>query len=386
MSRREHLQKLILRRLLLYGRTTRPELVALTGCRAATVFEAIDALKASGMVVEPERRGKRTGRRAPELECCREFAYFLGVDLGRGGMIGVVTDCCGDILEAYEKRFDAPLSAPEAAYAEIARCVSELRRNIGEKWRLVRGAGLAVPEATDAARAAGERLAGELGVPAEVRPGRTVRTVMEYLSRLPDAPESLFFMNTGNAIEGGFMTGGKPFVGADGLEMNIGHIVADRDGEICSCGNRGCLEASAGGPAILNMVRRMLRDGVATELTEADLTLRRFVECARRDKAARMIAEKVAGDIGHALATAIALLDPETVVIGGELAGLGELLLDAVRRVLELECFPGVVGKLKLELSALEPEDTARGAAIMIRDRVFGIEGPPERPVTPTRR
>ena len=62
-----------------------------------------------------------------------------------------------------------------------------------------------------------------------------------------------------------------------------------------------------------------------------------------------------------------------TIVVGGELAGMGDLLLDTVRRVLAERCPAGAIRKLKLELSALEPEDTARGAAIMIRDRVFGI-------------
>ena len=64
------------------------------------------------------------------------------------------------------------------------------------------------------------------------------------------------------------------------------------------------------------------------------------------------------------------------IVLSGELAGLGDLLIDAVRRVLELNCFAASVRKLKLELSILEPGDTARGAAMMMRDRAFGIETP----------
>ena len=54
---------------------------------------------------------------------------------------------------------------------------------------------------------------------------------------------------------------------------------------------------------------------------------------------------------------------------------MGDLLLDTVHRSLDLNCFAGAVRKLKLEISTLEPGDTARGAAIMMRDRVFGIEG-----------
>ena len=66
MSRRNELKQILLRHLLLYGKATRPELVNLTGIRAATVFEAIDELKAEGIIQEPERKGKKTGRKAPE--------------------------------------------------------------------------------------------------------------------------------------------------------------------------------------------------------------------------------------------------------------------------------------------------------------------------------
>ena len=387
MSRRDHLQKLILRRLLFYGRATRPELVALTRCRAATVFEAIDALKSSGMVVEPERRGKKTGRRAPELECDRDFAAFLGIELKPDGIIGVVTDSCGDVTESCEERFAVPNA--DAARAGIDRCVTELRRRIGDKWELVKGIGFADPGTVDIDRkvavrattipgwedfAVGEWLAERCGVPAGVWPGRMVKVRMEYVSRLAEAPESLFLLDTGSVVGGGFIKGGKLFVGASGQAMEIGHLVIDPNGGVCSCGNRGCLETLISRQGILNSVRRALDDGVATELAAEDFSIRRFVECAHRDKAARLIAGEISEHIGSALAAAVALLNPAMIVVSGELAGLGSQLTDAIRRTLEKNCFADAVHKLKIELSTLDVEDTARGAAMMMRDRIFGIE------------
>lgn len=389
MSRREYLQKLILRRLLFYGRTTRPELVALTGSRAATVFEAIDELKSLGLVVEPERRGKKTGRRAPELECNRDYACFLGLDLQVDGIIGVITDSSGETLEQYEEQLASPRRTLDDSRGEIKRCVAALRQRIGDKWDLVRGVGFADPGLVDTDRglsiravnvpgwenlATGEWLEKECGVPAGVWPEQMVKTRMEYITRLPDAPESLFHLGTGCGIGGGFIKGGKLFVGSTYQGMEIGHVVIDPNGSICSCGNRGCLEAFAGKQGIFNLVRRALRNGVDTELTEENFSIRRFVECSHRDKAARIIADEVAESIGNALSTVVALLNPEMIVLSGELAGMGDLLLDTVHRALDLNCFAGAVRKLKLEISALESGDTARGAAIMMRDRVFGIE------------
>lgn len=387
MSRREHLQKLILRRLLFFGRATRPELVALTRCRAATVFEAIDALKSSGMVVEPERRGKKTGRRAPELECNRECAGFLGLELKRDGVIGVVIDSCGDAAESHEERF-AVTNADEARTG-IERCVAELRRNCGDKWARIKGVGLADPWIVDIDRkvavrapgmtgwdnlAVGDWLSRQCGVPAGVWPSQLVKVRMEYVTRLPEAPESLFHLDTGRAVAGGFIKGGQPFVGASGQAMEIGHLVLDKNGGVCSCGRRGCLETLIGEQNIVKLARRALDDGIATELAAEDLSLRRFVELAHRDKAARLIAEEISEHIGDALAAVVTLLNPATIVVSGELAGLGDLLTDTIRRTLERNCFADAVRKLKVELSTLEPEDTARGAAMMMRDRIFGIE------------
>lgn len=387
MSRREHLQKLILRRLLFYGRTTRPELVALTGCRAATVFEAIDALKDSGMVVEPERRGKKTGRRAPELECNRFCAAFLGIELKPDGIIGVVTDSCGDTTESCEERFAVPNA--DAARAGIDRCVTELRQRIGDRWELIKGVGFADPGIVDIDRnlavratgipgwedfAVGKWLAERYGVPAGIWSGRMVKTRMEYLARLSDAPESLFLLDTGSVVGGGFIKGGRLFVGSSYQAMEIGHLVVDKNGGVCSCGNRGCLETLINRQGILDSARRALDNGVATELAAEDFSIRRFVECAHRDKAARLIAGDISEHIGDALAAAVTLLNPAMIVVSGELAGLGSLLTDAIRRTLEKNCFAEAVRKLKLELSTLDIEDAARGAAMMMRDRVWNIE------------
>ncbi len=389
MSRREDLQKFILHRLLFYGRTTRPALVSLTGSRAATVFEAIDELKRIGIVAEPERHGKKTGRRAPELDCNRDYAYFIGIDFQVDGIIGVVIDSRGDILEKYEEDLPAPHQKLSDARSEIIRCIKELQQRMGEKWELVRGVGFADPGLVDTDHgislravnvpgwenhATGAWLEKECGIASGVWPEQMVKTRMEYITRLPEAPDSLFHLGTGSGIGGGFIKNGSLFVGSTYQGMEIGHVVIDPNGSICSCGNRGCLEAFAGRQGILNLVRRALRNGVDTELSEENFSIRKFVECSHRDKAARIIADEVAESIGNALATVVALLNPEMIVLSGELSGMGDLLLDAVHRALDLNCFAGAVQKLKLEISSLEEHDTARGAAIMMRDRVFGIE------------
>ena len=98
MSRKEELRRRILKYFLLRGKATRPELVEYTSSRAATVFDVIDELKSCGFLVEPGRRGKRTGRKAPALTLHGTAGYWLGVDFRHGGTAGVIIDGCGEVI------------------------------------------------------------------------------------------------------------------------------------------------------------------------------------------------------------------------------------------------------------------------------------------------
>ena len=381
------LRSAILKQLMQNGATTRPELVELTGIRAATVFEAVDALKREGFVEEPARTGKRTGRRAPKLTPAPDRFWTVGIDFQVRRTIGTVVDLTGAV------RFAEELPALErgslsACRNEIRAVLCRLREHAGDDWDRVRGIGLADPGLVDVRQGislravnvpgwenahTGEWLAGENGVPAGVWPECTVKTFMEYLVRGREMHGSLFHLGMDDGIGGGFIKDGECFIGDTHQAMEIGHIVIDPSGPLCQCGNRGCLEALAGENGIRRRIHEAISSGVDTVLNLERFSLLDFTECAKTDKAARIIASEVSDSIGRALAVAVALLNPSVIVLSGELTGLGDLLLDSIRRILNLSCFAGAVRDLKLEFSRLEKTDTARGAALLMRNRLLGI-------------
>ena len=355
MERAQDLQKFILRHLLLHGRSTRPELVALTGRRAATVFEAVDALKRLGAVVEPDRRGMKTGRRAPELECRGDHACFAGVELGRESALGVVADFRGRVLAKCELE-------RRSGGADGIAVVLETLRAKAEKLPELCGIGVVAAEAglsdTDA-------LATRFGAPVGVWRPATIRTRLEYLSRLPEAPESLLSFNTDD-MRCGFIRDGRIFPTPENLDMELGSVPVTPDGvELVRVADRY---------GIADAVRREIAAGTETILAEDNFTLRRFTRYAYSDRVAYRIGGEVAGYIGRALAAAVSLLSPELVVLSGELSGLGDLLLDAVRRETDAHCPIAARQHLHIEISTLESGDPARGAAAMIRDKLYGIE------------
>lgn len=385
MSRRDELKQILLRYLLLHGRSTRPELVAMTGVRAATVFEAIDELKDEGIVQEPERRGKKTGRKAPELSCSADCCHIVGVELHLTGCIGVIIDANGEVIHCA----DHP-AGERKTLLEVKREILEVLQHLHDladgNWRLVRGLGFADPGLVDIERnysiravnipawqelETGKMLENASRLPAQIWPEAMVKTRMEFIQRLPHAPESIFNFVTEDGIGGGFIKKGELFIGSSGRAMEIGHLVVRPGGARCQCGNCGCLESVASPAGLAEKIAESRAAGVDLGGLPEKFSMEVFADFAVRNRGVRIIADELCRDLGNALSVAVMLLNPEMIVISGEFASLGSFLTDSLRRELELRCFPEAVKELKIEISTLARTDTARGAAMMMRDRVL---------------
>jgi predicted NBD/HSP70 family sugar kinase len=198
-----------------------------------------------------------------------------------------------------------------------------------------------------------------------------IKTRMEYLLRMPDVPESIFLLTLDEGVGGGFISNGDLFVGSSGCGMEIGHLVIDPAGPLCKCGNRGCVEALVGEAGIRSQMEQAIQSGIKSSLDMEHFDLNAFLQAVPTDKAARIIADQVCKNIGQALSAVVTLLNPAMIVFGGRLSKLDSVLLSGVRRVLELNCFAGALQDLKLELARSDDFDTARGAALRMRDKIW---------------
>ena len=384
MSRKEELRRRILKYFLLRGKGTRPELVEYTGVRAATVFAVIDELKNCGFLVEPGRRGKRTGRKAPDLALHGAAGYWLGVDFRQEGSAGVIIDGCGEVICREELSCDR--RDLNDCRREIGELVRRLRKSAGKEWELVSGIGFADPGVVDPESAVsrkavnipgwenaatGEWLKGEFHLPVGIWPETMIKTRMEYMLRMPDVPESIFLITLDDGVGGGFIRNGELFAGSSGCGMEIGHLVIDPAGPVCKCGNRGCVEALVGESGIRSKMELAIRSGMKSAVDMEHFSLKSFLEAVHSDKAARIVADQVCENIGQALSAVVMLLNPSMIVFGGALSKLDTILLSGVRRVLELNCFAGALQGLQLEPARSDEFDTARGAALRMRDKLW---------------
>jgi predicted NBD/HSP70 family sugar kinase len=167
-------------------------------------------------------------------------------------------------------------------------------------------------------------------------------------------------LDIADSIGAGLSLNGQLYRGAHGIAGEFGHTVIRENGPLCRCGNRGCLEAIAGGPAILDELRDHLGSlklgDVVTQAMAGDARCIRAIGDAGRH-------------IGEATANLCNLFDPEMVVVDGELARSGELLLGPLRHAVERSVIGG--GKLAPEIvgGQLGTRAATLGAVVYAVDR-----------------
>ncbi len=150
-------------------------------------------------------------------------------------------------------------------------------------------------------------------------------------------------ITVGTGIGSGLVINGKVVRGAANAAGEIGHIKLQMNGgPICGCGDTGCLEAFASGPAIVAMAQDYIRGGKSTKFREmaaaegGEITPYMVAKAAEEgDPVAKRIFEIVGEYIGIGLTSVINLLNPEKVIIGGGVAEAGDLLFDPIRRTIK---------------------------------------------------
>lgn len=210
-----------------------------------------------------------------------------------------------------------------------------------------------------------ESLGRQHGCPVVVDDGVRVMAIGERYAGVEGPIDNRLFVKIDTDIGCGIHVGGEVYRGPDGRAGDIGHVQVDAYGPVCSCGNTGCLEAVLGS---------LTAKDVARGAAEGDLTSINMIrEGARR--------------VGTVLAMLVNFLNPSMIVIGGEFAGLGNLLLAEVRSVVYRRSSPLATGNLPVVLSQLGPRAGVVGAAVLASEVAFGAPMVIQRPTPslPTR-
>jgi predicted NBD/HSP70 family sugar kinase len=185
----------------------------------------------------------------------------------------------------------------------------------------------------------------------------------------------------GTGIGCGIMASRKIHRGSNGSAGDIGHICVDKQGPICRCGNRGCLEAMAAGPAIAEKAVQTVRDG-KSELLRKMMEEKNGVllpedvntACREGDEAALEIIRTSGQMIGDVLAGLVNFFNPSHIFITGGIANFGNHLLIAIKRAVLRRSLPLATTHLAINFSRTGPDAGVLGAIMLALDYLFIVE------------
>lgn len=356
---------------------TRAELALTTGLARSTVASRIDALISSGLV-GPAGEATSSGGRPPSRFAFKPAARaVLAVDVGATHVIIAVTDLGGNILT--ERRLAQDVAeGPEAVLGRIVAEATSLLTETGRAPGDLAGIGIGLPGPVEHAT----------GMPVKppIMPGWDGFDVVRYVQRSLPVPvlvdndvnimalgertahwpehDNFLFIKVATGIGAGIISSGELQRGANGTAGDLGHVRVPRGDEVlCRCGNYGCLEALASGPAVAHS---LAAQGLKAENGGDVLRL-----VAAGNLPAIQALRQAGRDVGDVLATVVNLLNPSVIVIGGSLGQAGEHLMAGVREVVYRRSLPLATTHLRIGLSMAGDQAAVLGASQMVTQHVL---------------
>jgi predicted NBD/HSP70 family sugar kinase len=350
---------------------SRAELVALTGASRNTVSARVDQLIAANLL-EEGGRGWSTGGRPPTLlQFNSRAGCVLAVDMGATSVDVAVTDLSAEILASAGHPIDIA-DGPELVLAEVERLAQQVLAEAGLTPGDVRAVGVGVPGPVEFSTGRPSHppiMPGwhDYPIPATfshydcpVYVDNDVNVMALGEIGIAGSLQDVLVVKVGTGIGCGVIVDGRVYRGAQGSAGDIGHIyVAQPDGRtvICRCGQENCLEAIAGGGALL-------RDAVAAGLPVE--TVRDVVQLAAQgDGAALELVRNAGRTIGTVLAALVNFFNPHRIVMTGGVAQAGVPLLAGIREAVYRRSMPLAARALEITVSEAPGLSGRVGAALM---------------------
>jgi glucokinase len=299
----------------------------------------------------------------------------LAIDLGGTKIAAGIVDADGKLLS--RRITVTPLGDPKASLDAMVALGSEVLQEAGPAEAL----GVALPGVVD--RASGllryspssgwrdvpfaSMLADAFSLPTAADNDVNACAWAEALFGAGVGLDCFFWITVSTGIGGAIVSGGRVREGVSGMAGEVGHLVVNPGGQLCGCGNRGCLEAEAAGPAWRRCALQLLEErpsGALAALPRELVDARTIAEFARAgDGLCLEVVEKMGSMLARGLAAIACVLDPEALVIGGGVAGSLDLLMPSIERTAPGFMLSGRERGLRVRPSSLGYDAALIGAA-----------------------
>jgi glucokinase len=327
--------------------------------------------------------------------------YILGIDIGGTNLVvGAIADDGSRLLTMNSE----PTRPEEGPDAVLLRLATLARRTMLEAGRLdpaaeIIGVGVGAPGPLDTRRGIvfltpnlgwvdlplRQRMADLLDLPTTLDNDANCAVLGEWWRGAARGTRHAIGFTIGTGIGGGIIVDGRLYHGASDCAGEFGHTTIDTAGRRCNCGNYGCLEAYASGPAIALRATEAIQSGAPSRLLEyaggdaAAVTAQTVYQAAQEgDELAHEVVRDTARYLGTGIANLINVFNPEVVVVCGGVTQAGERLFAPLRQEVARRAFKPAVQACRILPGELTGSAGVYGAVasfLQLRESRFSMPG-----------
>ena len=375
---RAHNLSLALRHILANpGAINRAGIAAQTGISRATMSRLVDELIATDLVEESDDKLATGGRGRPTsvLSPASGTVIALGLQVNISVLGAYLVDLSGNVLARETLEGDFSGSDPQATLRKLARMGRRVLREGREEGTTFLGSALALPGLVSGDTLVTAPNLGWKNIPFEelTHPLHDLHVtlvaneadlaafaVAHPRPGVPEGPASFIYVSGEVGIGGGLVINHQPLGGAHGWSGEIGHICVEPQGNVCSCGARGCLETIAGLKALCRAAG--LGDGASA---------RELTQLAGHSAKAQDALANAGHALGQALAGVVNTVDISQVYLGGLVAETAPYLLPTLHEELETRVLQAPWYAPAIDILPSSEDLSLRGGAFQILERIL---------------
>lgn len=312
-----------------------------------------------------------------------EKKYYVGIDLGGTFIKGGIVNGAGEILCDNKVPTESDLGAEKVA-ENIATLVDTLLKTAGIEKSSVVGIGMGAPGMIDSKAgtviysnnlrwkdfALGSSVEQRTGLSVKIANDANVAALGEVKFGAAKGLEDVVMLTLGTGVGGGIISGGRLIEGNKSVGAELGHMVIVGDGELCSCGRRGCLEAYASATALIRDTKCAMevhRDSKMWEIGSIDnVTGKTAFDYKDSDPYAKEVVDRYIRYLAFGITDFANIFRPQVILLGGGVCAQGDALVKPLQALLDRDLFAGSLGpQVKIEIAKLGNTAGLLGAAAL---------------------
>jgi predicted NBD/HSP70 family sugar kinase len=379
-------EKMLLAMLRKYGRLSQTQLCQLADIGSSTASTIVARLRDKGLVNETRGSSTTRGPKPVIIELNPDSQYLFGVEINPSYIFIGLFNFTGQIKDKLRIALGSDHSVRHVLDLLTVNIPGLLTRNAIDPDKVL-GLGVTLSGSVQADGwislssplgwkdvSLQEQLSGHFTFPVRVYSNR-VRLLAEIALDPELESRNILYLNVADGVGSTICMGGKLVYGATGRYGEIGHIVADPDGPLCGCGNRGCLEALISGPALVAKIRRDLT-GQPPHCFQAAFSdnslpvppeeiLSGWPACIeKKDPYALQLRDEVVRYFSKTAAILINCYDPDTLILAGYICTqLHETLTQSIQKGIKTDVYDSSLRKIDIRPARAGKDATIKGVA-----------------------